>query len=102
MVRTLLAERFKLARHTETKGALFVRADAGQGPKIKVNEMGCPPRVSENRGRAVFRNVPLTRLTTFLPVEMGSAVVDKTGLTGNYDLRLEFVSSRGPLNSNAL
>jgi len=48
----------------------------------------------------VFRNVPLTRLTNFLSVEVGRAVVDKTGLTGNYDFRLEFVSSRAPLSPN--
>jgi uncharacterized protein (TIGR03435 family) len=45
----------------------------------------------------VFRNVPLSRLTNFLSVEAGRAVVDKTGLEGNYDFTLEFVSSRGAL-----
>jgi uncharacterized protein (TIGR03435 family) len=102
MVRTLLAERFKLMMHTETKELRsFALTLDKVDSKIKVNEIGGPPRVSESRGRAVFRNVPLTRLTNFLSVEVGRAVLDKTGLTGNYDFTLEFVSSRGSLNPNS-
>jgi uncharacterized protein (TIGR03435 family) len=101
MVRELLAERFKLAMHTETKElrSFALILDTGTR-KIKVNESGGPPRVSENRGRAVFRNVPMTRLTNFLSVEAGCAVVDKTGLMENYDFTLEFVPARGAVNPN--
>jgi len=102
MVRTLLAERFKLAMHTERKELRLYNLvlDKG-GPKVQVNENGGPPRVSENPGRAVFRNIPLTRLTTFLSVQANRAVVDKTGLTGTYDFTLEFAPSRGRVNSDA-
>jgi len=102
MVRTLLAERFKLAMHTETRELrLYTLVLDKNGPKLHVNETGGPPRVSEKPGHAVFRNVPLSRLANFLSVEAGRAVVDKTGLEGNYDFTLEFVSSRGAPRANA-
>jgi bla regulator protein blaR1 len=101
MVRTLLAERFKLAMHTETKELrLYALVSDKAGPKMQVNENGGPQHVSERPGHAVFQNVPLMRLTNFLSAEAGRAVVDKTSLTGNYDFTLDFVSSHGAANSN--
>jgi uncharacterized protein (TIGR03435 family) len=101
MVRTLLAERSKLAMHTETKELrLYDLVLDKSGPKMQINENGGPPHVSERPGHAVFRNVPLVRLTSFLSVEAGHVVVDKTGLTGNYDFTLDFVSSPRTINSN--
>jgi bla regulator protein BlaR1 len=101
MVRTLLAERFKLAMHTETKELhLYALVLDKAGSKMRINENGGPPHVSERLGHAVFRNVPLIRLTNFLSVEAGHIVVDKTSLTGSYDFTLDFVSSRRAINSN--
>jgi uncharacterized protein (TIGR03435 family) len=80
-----LAERFKLAFHRETKElpvyALVVakggpKLDRSQGPKSTLDLLG--------------HNVDMAWLAKYL-THFGSdmPVIDKTGLTGNYDLDLD-------------
>jgi uncharacterized protein (TIGR03435 family) len=42
------------------------------------------------RGQVVFQNVPVSRLSWFLSTQVGRSVIDKTGLTGNYDFTLDW------------
>jgi uncharacterized protein (TIGR03435 family) len=80
MVRTLLAERFKLAMHTETNELrLYALVLDKTGPKIQVNENGAPPRVSERPGHALAEGL-LSQLAE-------RTVIDKSGLTGLFDKR---------------
>jgi uncharacterized protein (TIGR03435 family) len=55
-----------------------------------------PPMVKpgEKPGEVVFQNIPVARLVRLLSGETGRTVIDKTGLNGNYDLKLEWTSDR--------
>jgi len=95
MLRTLLADRFKLALHRETKDlAIYALVAAKSGPKfrpLKADEaqcwQGCPGSPAKtNHWRQ--NNLPslalyLTRLGADRPV------IDKTGLTGYFGLDLD-------------
>lgn len=108
MLRTLLAERFKLAVHIETRPLpsyvlMRVRADR-LGPGLKASTADCGP---SGRGRGAgppapgcsawigpgtigFAGQPIGNLSRALGMMLAQPVVDKTGLTGGYDLDLKF------------
>jgi len=48
------------------------------------------------RHRATVRNEPLPQIAEFLGNTAGAPVKDETGLTGEYDLHLEYVPDRPP------
>ncbi len=91
-LRALLAERFGLKTHRETKQEpVFALVLAKGGPKMK--------RAGEARGSLVgsvrvsfFRGagVGLARLTQVLAASLGRPVVDRTGLSGEFDFELSF------------
>ena len=97
-LRALLADRFQLVVHKETKEqpiyALVVSKD---GPKLKeAKEVGARQGMSTGRGRMEGIAAPIGMLGTILSNIMGRPVVDKTGLTGKYDFVLEWTPDEGP------
>ncbi len=94
MVQQLLADRFKLTFHWETKEfPVYALVVAKNGPKIersKNAEGG--GGVSSNNGTLTAKGVTMERLAQTLTVvsarELGRFVVDKTNLEGKYDLTL--------------
>ena len=124
MVQSLLADRFKLAVHTETKeGPIFAleMVKPGKlGPQLKahVRDPSCsesdaasaacesglrqmPPSVP-GLIRFVGQNVPVSIIAKYLPLTsvwgtgLDRPVVDKTGLSGDYDFTIEFVRQFDP------
>ena len=113
MLRDLLAERFHLQTHHETRELsvyrlLRLRADS-LGPKLKPAAVDCTGRPPDNaEARAAMRNcgagpvpgglrvhgMPLFALTRFLGPSIGRVVVDETGLSGNWDLDLEYTTEQ--------
>jgi uncharacterized protein (TIGR03435 family) len=110
MLRSLLVDRFQLKAHQETRelAVYELLADRG-GSKLRVSEdqtPADPPPVTGERlpanatiprgafgfgsGSVDSRAVPLSRLTDFLRSRLGRPVVDKTGLTGLFDIRLQW------------
>jgi uncharacterized protein (TIGR03435 family) len=114
MVKNLLAERFKVVVHTETRDApiynlVFAREDHRLGEKIKSSDVDCnalflrggaPPAVKPGdigpcgirigTGRLSARSAPMTQLARNVAALVQRQIVDKTGLAGGYDLDLEW------------
>jgi bla regulator protein blaR1 len=111
MVQALLADRFKLTLHKESKDApIYVLVVAKNGPKLKeatAEEMAPPdpndaPKPPGAKVRMPGRGIRMGRgdltataarvsfLAEVLSNQVGRTVVDKTGLTGNYDFSLKW------------
>jgi uncharacterized protein (TIGR03435 family) len=113
-LQSLLAERFALKAHRETRdhpiyALVLARADRSLGPRLRQSQVD-REKVREAMAAARRENRPLPRvecgLTTdrtfgfcgmtieelagFLPEFTGRMVVDRTGLTGAFDLEFRF------------
>src|SRR5688500_12758861 len=124
MLRTLLADRFKLVVHFETKEMPIytlsvARPDGRLGPQLTPSTTDCAALMKERMGRggappppapggrmecgmAVAPNrlmgggFPISELSNMLSVLLQRTVVDRTGLTGNYDVLMTFQSEQLP------
>jgi uncharacterized protein (TIGR03435 family) len=122
MLRSLLAERFNLVMHEETRELpifelVVARRDGTLGPQLRPASVDCneeaaarraaeragaPPRagvapngpgtcgLTMNPVRIAFGGMPLSALTGGLAGMVGRVVVDRTGLTGNWEFELKF------------
>ena len=114
MLQALLADRFKLVAHMEKRevpifALMMARSDAKPGEKL-VQSKGCiagnvaapeaPSPGAGNQtcglrnagaGRLVLIGMPIQQLAAILGTLLGRTMVDKTGLTGRYDIDLTFV-----------
>jgi uncharacterized protein (TIGR03435 family) len=118
MIRSLLAERFKLKVHREPRevdiyALVPVRRDGRLGPELKPSATDCdavraarrksgpppePPRPGERpqcgarvgAGELVTDGQPLLELVSLLSATVGRSVVDRTGLKGTYDIYLKW------------
>jgi len=94
-LRSLLADRFQLALHSETKEqpvyALVVNKG---GPKLQ--ESTEPRGLIRKMGRGTLKAqaVELGMLALNLSNELGRSVFDKTGLAGKYDFELKWAPSQ--------
>jgi len=126
MMQRLLAERFGLVVHTESRelpvyALTVVRRDGQLGPRIKPADRDClalmtqapggvpvqAPRLPDGRpgcgvlrdatGKVMAGGTTMTMLaTSMLTGPAGRIVVDQTGLTGAYDFDLEFAMDPAP------
>jgi uncharacterized protein (TIGR03435 family) len=115
MLQALLAERFKLTFHRDTRElSMFElqlsRTDGVLGPNLKKNECapdlnappsapGGPPRcgtISNGFGRLTLIAQPISVMAQFLGPSVNRVVVDRTGLTGSYDVDLTWTPDRLP------
>lgn len=91
MLRTLLADRFKLVTHAEQKTMpYYLLTVAKGGPKFKeTTETGEPVLTAgPNSSTAVLRRVPMAQLIDMLQPILQAPVIDETGLKGRYDATL--------------
>ncbi|HJZ77912.1 MAG TPA: TIGR03435 family protein [Vicinamibacterales bacterium] len=126
MIRSLLAERFKLVVHNETKeqtiyALVLAHSDGKLGPDLKKSDVDCaalmnarargqaaappgPPQAGQRMPCAV-RIGPgnlsasagtLAQFAQSLGMFVGRVVVDKTGLTGGYDIDLTWTPDQMP------
>jgi uncharacterized protein (TIGR03435 family) len=107
MMQTLLAERFKLASHWETKPLpVYALVISRGGFKLKLSDPGTdPPRTPGSIGcpktDPACRILPLgsssiSALTPFLASSLGRPVIDRTGLTGTYYMNLMWAGDNSP------
>jgi uncharacterized protein (TIGR03435 family) len=91
MLASLLAERFGLATHRETKvvsGYALVAAKGGS--KLRASDASRAGQSAILRGRIIGRGVNMVLLASMLGRPLHVPVVDKTGIKGTYDIDLEF------------
>jgi uncharacterized protein (TIGR03435 family) len=124
MMRTLLADRFKLVLHHETKeqaiyALVMARADGKLGPQLKKSETDCAalaaargrgaepsapptPGVRPQCGMMIFPGslsaggLPLSQFAANLSGNLQRIVVDRTGLTGSFDVDLTWTPDQMP------
>ena len=121
-LRTFLAERFKLVTHRETREldiyALVTARPGGKpGPALKPAGDDCSPEklaarrgapppaqggpqppvcgVQMSAGRIRFGGWPLALFASSISNQVGRQVVERTGLTGNWDFELTFAPDAG-------
>lgn len=95
MMQTLLAERFKLAVHRETRElSRYALVVAKGGPKVHLTEvpavMGQNPFRVPALGRLIGTQVSAEMLAKALSGFLGRSVLDETGLKGVFDFKLEW------------
>jgi len=113
LIRSLLVDRFKLAAREETRDApiyelKLARSDGQLGPKMTRSSLpftcfqaGAPAPPPEQMAQCVYnigygvlkaRGVPVQTLAYSIPnfYGIGRSVVDRTGLTGGYDMDMEW------------
>jgi uncharacterized protein (TIGR03435 family) len=102
MLQSLLADRFQLRLHNETKVASgYALAIARNGPKIQPAEhRECPAdgKVAAGCSGVRFAGSGLTAeyvsmpgFVRFLAGMLGASVIDETGLSGAFDFKLEWI-----------
>jgi uncharacterized protein (TIGR03435 family) len=120
VLRSILAERFKLAVHNETKNlSSYVLVVAEDGSKLQPSQatdgafhaeaprsmlMGSSMRMKVDDGQAralEARGIPTAAFASLLSRQLGKVVVDKTALPGKYDFTLKWTAepSATPENS---
>ena len=103
MMRTLLEDRFKLTMRHESKDlSVYNLVVQKNGPKLtesKVDPQAGPggPRRNVRMGRGLVegQQMSMAMLADVLSKVAGRTVLDKTGLTGTYDVKLEWTPDVG-------
>jgi len=124
-MRTLLADRFKLKIHRETRemdiyALVMAKPGGSPGKALKPSTVDCaamaaarrnqppqgpPPQgpppagiipcgIMAGPGSIRFGGFPISQLTQMLGNQTGRMVVDRTGLTGNWEFELQFAAEQ--------
>jgi uncharacterized protein (TIGR03435 family) len=111
MLRSLLEDRFQLKLHPTTReSSVYALVVSKGGPKIKLSSDQispdvngpAPPGAGPNRGvvrigegNLIGNAVPLSRLAANLYERLDRLVIDKTNLTGRFDIQLRWAPGPG-------
>jgi len=91
MMQALLADRFQLKVHHETRELpVYDLVIAKGGPKMKAAPADLHSGWSMGNGRFEGKSVPIDSLVYGLSNTVGRVVTNKTGLTGNYGITLKW------------
>ena len=125
MLRAMLADRFKFQAHMETRelpiySLVLARGDGKLGPKLTRSTTDCAALSAAARGRPggpppmpapgqpmvcgmrigpgniSAGGTPLAQVATSLANFVGRTIVDRTGLSGNFDLELTYTPDQMP------
>jgi uncharacterized protein (TIGR03435 family) len=95
MLQTLLAERFRLAAHRETREQpIYTLVVAKGGPRLRESKAETTQMDGKGPGQIAAEKVPMAMLARSLQNILERSVVDETGLTGEYDFELNWLPDR--------
>jgi bla regulator protein blaR1 len=100
MMQALLAERFQLVVHKESKEMpVYAIVVAKGGPKLKASAADAKgPMMRMGMGTLEATKVPLSMLARALSDQVGRTVIDETRVAGDFDFKLEFApDANGPM-----
>jgi uncharacterized protein (TIGR03435 family) len=102
MLQTLLKERFRLELHREPRKIPHLILSVGKdGPKFSKANPGMPSgRISYMPGNLEYRGIAVSAFAVLLSRLIKQPVLDRTGLTGLYDLKLEWTPDDAPLSAD--
>jgi uncharacterized protein (TIGR03435 family) len=90
MLQRLLAERFKLSAHRQTKEQQTLVLTVGKnGHKLEPTETEGSPSFQTGKMNLTGKGATLSQLTEFLSHEMHTPILDQTGLTGKFNYFLD-------------
>jgi uncharacterized protein (TIGR03435 family) len=96
MMQRLLADRFQLVFHRESKETrVYELVVAKNGPKLRQPEVDTEPGLQGRNGKITAQSTPMGIFTQYLSHRLGQTVVDKTDLSGAYDFTLEYEPDDG-------
>ena len=100
MIAAILVDRFHLKMHTELKTLpVYELVVAKNGPKLKVSAVAPdttgPGNMNVHNTDMTASGVTLSDLAGNLSFPLDRTVIDKTGLTGRYDFRLQWTADNG-------
>ena len=109
MLRQILAERFGLVAHRETRELpVYAMSVAKGGPKLKEFVFDPAVPASARRGGGVQMSMGMIAahectipyFLAMLSRQLGRTVIDRTGLTGNYDFTLRWSPDNGATSAS--
>jgi uncharacterized protein (TIGR03435 family) len=101
LLRGILADRFKLALHHETRPIeAYVLEVAKNGPKMQSSSGGESVDLSHNGG-IDSKNVTMQHFAEVLSRQMDLPVVNRTGLAGQFNLKLQWTPEYARQNADA-
>jgi uncharacterized protein (TIGR03435 family) len=91
MLQGLMADRFHLALHRETRPLqVYVLEVAKGGPKLEKAAEGGPSSTHSSRGGLVAGHTDMATFAQVLARSVDLPVVDRTGLEGSFNFKLEW------------
>jgi uncharacterized protein (TIGR03435 family) len=91
MLRTLLADRFKLVFHSENKELPAFVMTLAKGEHKFHESVGDGPTIRQNSATGtIAKSITMREFTDFIAGPLQRPVVDMTGLNGKYDFVLDF------------
>jgi uncharacterized protein (TIGR03435 family) len=95
MLQALLADRFKLKLHQETReSSVYKLMPAKGGIKVKPVTEGAATRYDSNRNHIKYFTATMSDLTARLAYLLGRPVLDETGLSGKYDISVSWTAEQ--------
>jgi bla regulator protein blaR1 len=96
LVQGILADRFKLSFHWETRRTSTYALLGGDKSKIKQAGLGDPgPFLQRGPNSVTGHAVPLVLFAKFVSTQLDRPILDQTGLTGTYNFKLKWGSEPG-------
>jgi len=93
MLRTLLAERFQLKWHLETKSLpVYVLGVDNRTLKLTNVEAGSGSVIRVRNGRIQAERITMSRLALAISSQLRRAVIDRTGLHGVFNMEFEWAT----------